>query len=173
MDEADEMAIYAKKYQRKSLAYKSRSGSQSSCDHWNECKSKDCSVQQPQATLKGKSVSNKLRLLKNKRRKSKPNDANIAMQMRSNGIAEYIEIKGSVGQQGRYNRQQHDNDECVDEFVHDTQRKIIQIEKELESHSLNAPKKYALNKKLKMEKSKIIRYKRKKDQEKRRFEAGL
>lgn len=57
--------------------------------------------------------------------------------------------------------------------IHAIRQRIKSIEHELRSPSLSSAKKFALNKSLKMEKSKIIRHQRKAAQEKRRFEAGL
>merc|ERR1712157_147386 len=103
-------------------------------------------------------MSNKLRLLKNKRKKPKgqqqlANNGNYSNSMQI-GQPPMV-VNNSMAQQSRvsthFNTQQED-DEIVDIFVIQSQRKILQLEKELESASLSAPKKYALNKQLKLEK---------------------
>merc|ERR1712129_181654 len=148
LNEGDEMAIYARKYQQKSLM-----------PNCNEEKREHRAIQAPRTNLSKPRAMNmsKLRLLKNKNKKSKPSKQNNEM---GNGL--HVT-----------NYQQQNNQEYVDEFVYETQQKVIDIETELQSNSLSAAKKYALNKQLKSEKSKIIRYQRKKAQDKRRFESGL
>merc|ERR1712129_688909 len=153
LNEGDEMAIYARKYQQKSLM-----------PNCNEEKREHRAIQAPRTNLSKPRAMNmsKLRLLKNKNKKSKPSKQNNAMDNDGFHVTNYYQQPI-----------QQNNQEYVDEFVYETQQKVIDIETELQSNSLSAAKKYALNKQLKLEKSKIIRYQRKKAQDKRRFESGL
>ena len=97
-----------------------------------------------------KGMSSKLRLLK---KRSIPTP-----QIRNNHTYYRRESQGSVGP--------------VDWKTQEIEQRIANIEQELQAPSLSSSKKYALNKSLKMEKSKIIRRQRKIEQEKRRMDAG-
>eukprot|EP01083_Nonionella_stella_P315425 1139333_1 len=123
LTEEDEMAIYARKYENKSL-------------------------QKPSVPQKNPSlhIANKLKLLKHKQRHSSVKSAN-----------------------GMECKAQEHHDIAINEI----NQTVCQIERQLMGVGLSAAKQYALDKRLKMERSKIIRYQRKKAQDKRRFEKGL
>merc|ERR1712129_409998 len=107
LNEGDEMAIYARKYQQKSLM-----------PNCNEEKREYRAIQAPRTDLSKPRAMNmsKLKLLKNKHKKSKPSKQNNAM---GNGrhLTNY--------QQKRQPIQQQNNQEYVDEFVYETQQKVI------------------------------------------------
>jgi len=118
-------------------------------------------------------VSSKLKLLKKRRKPGPPSsgmrrDHDHDLEIRSHRAR--MADAQPVGGRRRTVPQPPD---AMNGEKFEIEQRIQIIEQELKSGSLSAAKKFALNKSLKMERSKIIRYQRKAAQDKRRFEAGL
>ena len=161
------MALYARKYEKKSSYADLQNEQQSMSEfcvepsninmgHRYSQSMKNQSIPQNMNNNKTINMRDKLKLLKQRRRHSIPSNSNAINQIASD--MQNLQIENNY-------RKQPNSDPC-DMRISEIDERIVQLEQELRNPSLSSAKKYALNKSLKMEKSKIIRYQRQQQQDK-------
>eukprot|EP00486_Rosalina_sp_Unknown_P014544 CAMPEP_0201579740 /NCGR_PEP_ID=MMETSP0190_2-20130828/27520_1 /ASSEMBLY_ACC=CAM_ASM_000263 /TAXON_ID=37353 /ORGANISM="Rosalina sp." /LENGTH=236 /DNA_ID=CAMNT_0048014581 /DNA_START=573 /DNA_END=1283 /DNA_ORIENTATION=+ len=186
LTEEEEMALYARKYEKTS-SYADLQNQQAISQNelciqpenmqMRHRHSQPMQNQSISQNNKAMNMRNKLKLLKQRRRHSMPSNSKPMEDIASN--MQHLQIGNNHPKHQDQNRGRELKQQETDSYdfemseMSEIHQRMNQIEQQLRNPSLSSAKKYALNKRLKMEKSKIIRYQRKRAQDKRRFEAGL
>ena len=181
LSEQEEMALYARKYEKKASYSDLHEEKKLQPEFFVASQNMQRRIsQQPMTGHNHKSnrhnVANKLKLLKQRRRHSMPTNSSSRSNLKPindemNRIA--VNMQNLQIGNSNYNNNKYQQDDEYGSEIYQTEQRIQNIEQQLKDPLLSAPKRYALNKSLKVEKSKIIRNRRKKEQQKRKFEAGL